>query len=91
MLSGAAEPWDSPSYGIAYLVALAVALIAGLVIGHGAWLIGLALSFAQLPVMFWNGSIGPLAAAGFIILAVLAVPLMGVAAGGTFIRKRRGR
>ena len=90
MLSGAAEPWDSPAYGVAYLVALAIALAAGLVIGRAAWLIGLAISFAQIPVMLWNSSsVGNLAAAGFIMLAALALPLMGVAAVGTTIRKRR--
>ncbi|WP_152608635.1 hypothetical protein [Croceibacterium mercuriale] len=93
MVSGAAEPWDSPAYGIAYLVALAIALAAGLVIGRAAWLIGLAISFAQIPVMLWNGdgAVGNMAAAGLIILAALTLPLIGVAALGTIIRKRRAR
>ena len=89
MLSGAAEPWDSPAYAIAYLFSLVIALIAGLVIGRGAWLIGLAISFAQMPVMAWNSSVGPLAAVGIIMLAALALPLMAAAGVGTIVRKRR--
>ena len=89
LLSVNAEPWDSPGYGIAYLLALGIALVAGWVIGRKAWLIGLAISFAQLPVMLWNSTLGPMAAFGILILAALAVPLMGVAGLGIYIRKRR--
>src|SRR5690606_40693410 len=74
-----AEPWDSPRYWLAYLLALAVSGLLGFFARSGAWLIGALVVFAQLPVMVAQSGAGPLIVVGVLLLGVLSLPAMLVA------------
>jgi hypothetical protein len=76
-----AEPWDSPAFWYAYLVAIVVSGIWGYLFPQRPWLWGVIMSFAQAPVMWaTSGEIGSMWLPGLVALGVLAVPLAGAAA-----------
>ena len=51
VLLGVSEPWDSPRYWIACLAALFLSALFGCLIGRRAWVAGVLVVCAQLPVM----------------------------------------
>ena len=87
VLGGRAEPWDSEAYWTAaYPLALLLAALAGALVPRRTWRWGLAVVFAQLPVMFAGGSGLGLLPLGLIMLGVLAVPAMVTARIGAWLR-----
>jgi hypothetical protein len=80
---GRGEPWDSPVYwSVGYPLSLALAALFGFAAPVHAWRWGLAITFAQLPVMFVGGSGSNLLPLGLILLAFLSLPLIVVASIG---------
>lgn len=76
-----AEPWDSPAFWYAYLVAIAVCGAWGFLFPRKAWLWGAIVSYAQAPVMWaTTGEVGSMWLPGLVALGVLALPLAGAAA-----------
>lgn len=78
-VSRTSEPWDSQNFGIFYLLALGIAAGFGYVFPSRAWLWGVIIIFAQLPVMLVQSGVGPLTPLGIIILAGLSLPAALVA------------
>ena len=77
--TGAREPWDAPSYwSFWYPVSLGMSAVAGFVFRPNGWWAGLLLTFAQLPVMWFNTGTGPLLVVGIVFLAALAIPAITV-------------
>ena len=87
-LTGAPEPWDARAYWtLAYPASVALSAIAGRFLGKRAWLAGIVVTFAQLPVMWLNNGSGPLWAVGLLFLMMLAIPCALVSAlAGRFRR-----
>ena len=82
------EPWDGPFYwSAAYPGSIAIALVLGFVFRRRAWITGISLTFAQLPIIAVNTSVGPLALVGVAFLAVLSLPVI-LAAAMTSKRRR---
>ena len=74
------EPWDAPGYWtIAYPSAIAISGLLGFVFPERVWRWILTLMFMQLPVMLLGGSGFSLLPMGFILMAVLALPGIGLA------------
>ena len=88
--AGVAEPWDAAAYWrLCYPLSLVLAGGAGLVFRTRGWLAGAIVTFAQLPVMAWNGG-GTLSwGMAMPFLAVLALPAMAVSAGTGWLAVRR--
>jgi hypothetical protein len=75
------EPWDAPEYWtFAYPVSLLLSALAGRLLERRGWLGGVAITFAQLPVMWANAGTGPLWPVGLIFLSLLSIPAMAVCA-----------
>lgn len=57
---------------------------------RSAWIAGVIVTFAQLPVILINGATGPLLSAGLIILCLLAIPAIAISAlsGWSAVRVR---
>ena len=91
--AGVAEPWDAAAYWrLCYPLSLVLAGGAGLVFRARGWMAGAIVTFAQLPVMAWNGGWGNLWGVGVLFLAMLAIPAMAVSAGTGWLAIRlRGR
>ncbi|NIJ29264.1 hypothetical protein FHT00_001197 [Sphingomonas insulae] len=91
-LDRVAEPWDAARYWtLWYPVSFVLAAVAGAAMPKRAWLAGIIVTAAQLPVMWANTGIPALWMLGVAMCAVLAVPVSGVAAlaGWTATRARR--
>ncbi|MDX3900438.1 MAG: hypothetical protein QHC40_08020 [Sphingobium sp.] len=89
-MAGVDEPWDAPAYWTAaYPISLLLSGGAGLYFRKRGWLAGLAISFAQLPVMWINNGTGALWAVGLLFLSVLAVPAMAISTLTGLIATRR--
>lgn len=89
--TGTGEPWDGDAYWrIWYPLTFVLAAIAGYVFGKDGWLAGAIITFAQLPVMWFNSGTGPLFAVGLIFLFILAVPPTAISLlTGEFVARRR--
>ena len=75
-----AEPWDAPDYWtLTYPAAIALSGALGFAFPERAWRWPLALMFMQLPVMIAGGSDFSLLPMGLILMAVLALPGLGLA------------
>jgi len=81
-----AEPWDSPGYWPAYLIALALSFAFGHFGRSRAWLSGVLLVFAQIPVMLLQSGPGPLLAVGVMYLAILSLPAALIAVAAARLR-----
>lgn len=80
--AGVAEPWDAAAYWrLWYPLSLVLAGGAGLVLRTRGWMAGAIVTFAQLPVMAWNGEGALWWGMAMLFLAVLAIPAMAVSAG----------
>jgi hypothetical protein len=80
MLGHRHEPWDSPDYWtLAYPAAVILSGALGFVFPERPWRWPLALMFMQLPVMILGGSDFSLLPLGLILMAVLALPGIGLA------------
>ena len=74
------EPGDHAAFGSAYAGALILTGILGALAQRHAWLAGLKVVFAMLPVMLMESGAGPLLGIGIIFLPWLAIPACGVGA-----------
>jgi hypothetical protein len=84
-----AEPWDSPNYWTAYLIAIGVSAAWGYLLPDRAWLWGLLVMCAQVPVMWFNDKgVGSLWALGLIPIGIMAIPAMGA---GAIVARLAGR
>jgi hypothetical protein len=82
------EPWDGPYYwSAAYPGSMVIAVALGLVWRQRAWITGLSLTFAQLPIILVNTGLSPLVFFGVALLAFLSVPVI-LAAAMTSMRAR---
>lgn len=67
-----------------------LAAAGGYRLGRQGWRAGALVTFAQLPVMWFNGGTGSLLAAGLLILCLLAIPATVIAAlAGRFATRVR--
>jgi hypothetical protein len=74
------EPWDAPNFWtIYYPAAIALSGMLGFLYPHAPWRWALILMFMQLPVMILGGSGFSLLPIGLILMAVLALPGIGLA------------
>ena len=81
------EPWDGAYYwSAAYPGSMVIAVALGFVWRRRAWITGLSLTFAQLPIMLANTGIGPLAVFAVVLLSILSIPLI-LAAATTSMRR----
>jgi hypothetical protein len=86
------EPWDSPSFLPAYLLALGGCGVIAFFLPERAWRWGIIASFAQLPVMLAHSdSDGSLLPAGLLFLAALSLPAIAVAIAIAALRRRWGQ
>ena len=70
MIVATDEPWDGLHYwSVAYPGSMVIAAVTGFVFRRRAWITGLSLTFAQLPIILIHSSIGPFA------LVAVASPL----------------
>lgn len=75
------EPWDGPNYwSAAYPGSMVIAVALGFVWRRRAWITGLSLTYAQLPIMLVNTGLNQLAFFGVAILTLLSIPVILVAA-----------
>jgi hypothetical protein len=88
LLTGVGEPWDHSLFGVAYAIALVGSAILGAFALSSAWIAGVAIVFAMLPVMAMFAGIGPLIAVGIIFLLGLSGPAAVSAWGGWYLAKR---
>lgn len=88
-MAGGDEPWDAPAYWtLAYPGALLVSAVLGVTMPGRAWLWGLIVVFAQVPVVIAVSGAGPLLMAGLLYAAVLSLPAALVSAGAAWARRR---
>lgn len=75
------EPWDGAYYwSAAYPGSMILAIALGFVFRRRAWITGLSLTFAQLPIMLANTGIGSLVVFAVVLLGILSIPLILAAA-----------
>ncbi|MET0328371.1 MAG: hypothetical protein ABW163_06340 [Luteimonas sp.] len=89
---GGGEPWDAGAYWtLWYPGALVLSAALGLVFPARAWIWGLLVLLAQVPVVAFVSGIGPLMLAGLLYALLLAIPALAVswAAGRLRLRRRR--
>lgn len=87
---GGGEPWDAGTYWtVWYPGALLLSLALGFALPARAWLWGLLVVLAQMPVVAVVTGVEPLILAGLLYALVLAVPAAAVAAFGGWLRGRR--
>lgn len=73
--SGKEEPWDSDRYlTLWYPVSIILSGCGGYFLGRRGWISGAVITFAQVPIVIINNGIGPLLAAGLLILVFMAIP-----------------
>ena len=83
------EPWDAPSFWAAfYPAAIALSGALGLIFPLRPWRWPLILMFMQLPVIILGGSGFSLLPMGLILMAVLALPGIGLAYLCAWARQR---
>ncbi len=92
-MAGGGEPWDAPAYWtLAYPGALLVSAVLGFAMPARAWLWGLIVMFAQVPVVIAVSGAGPLLMAGLLYAAVLSIPAaLGSAGAAWALRRMRNR
>jgi hypothetical protein len=74
------EPWDAPSFWtIYYPAAIGLSGVLGFVFPARPWRWAVLLMFMQLPIMVLGGSGFSLLPMGLILMAVLALPAVGLA------------
>lgn len=79
-VDGVHEPWDAARYWwLWYPLSLVIAGVGGRYLRRRAWLAGVIVTFAQVPVMAIGGAGGPLWVVGLLMLGVLALPAVIVA------------
>ena len=91
--TGSSEPWDADAYWrVWYPLSVGFAAIAGYIFKKDGWLAGGLLTFAQLPVMWFNTGMAPLIALSLLFLCMFAAPTVAVAllAGRFAARSRSG-
>ncbi len=87
---GGGEPWDAGTYWtLWYPGALLLSLALGLAFPARAWLWGLLVVLAQIPVVAVVAGVEPLILAGLLYALVLAVPAAAASALGGWWRRRR--
>ena len=73
--SGNGEPWDSDRYLPQwYPVSIILSAVGAYLLGKRGWISGAVITFAQVPIVIINNGIGPLLAAGLLILVFMAIP-----------------
>jgi hypothetical protein len=78
--SGSMEPWDSDRYlTLWYPVSIILSGCGGYLLGKRGWISGAVITFGQVPIVIVNNGIGPLLAAGLLILVFMAIPPIIVA------------
>jgi hypothetical protein len=78
--SGYGEPWDSEWYlPLWYPVSIILSACGGYLLGKRGWISGAVITFAQVPIVIVNNGVGPLLAAGLLILVFMAIPPIIVA------------
>lgn len=86
------EPWDAGSFwSVIYPLALLTSAALGFAFPVRAWLWGLVVMLAQVPVVVVMSGMGPLLLAGLVYAAVLAVPAAAVSWLAGIVRARMGR
>jgi hypothetical protein len=85
---GTREPWDSPHFWWAYLVALALSGVFGFVFDRKAWRWGLLMVLTLWPVMWLHTQGGPLIVLGLVVTLGLAVPTIATAVAFSAIRRK---
>jgi hypothetical protein len=89
--SGRREPWDSSLYWtVAYPVAILLSGVLGYVFPQRPWRWAAVVIFSQLIVMIVGGSGFGLLPLGLVLLTVLALPAVGLASLGSWLRRRGG-
>ena len=90
MLTGRREAWDAGSYWvIAYPLAIALAGILAYAHPDRPWRFALAIMWVQpLVMVVTSGSDFSMLPLGLILFAILALPLIGVAAAVVAVRRR---
>ena len=91
MLHGG-EPWDADAFWtLVYPGALLLSAILGFAMPTRAWLWGLIVVFAQVPVVIAVSGPGPLLLAGVLYAAVLSIPAAVISGVAGWIRRRMRR
>lgn len=87
---GVTEPWDAaPYWRLWYPLSLAIAALGGVGLGSRAWLAGVIVTFAQLPVMWFNAGTAESWIVGVAFCAALAIPTALVSAvAGRLVRRQ---
>jgi hypothetical protein len=86
---GRREPWDGPGYWtLAYPVALALSAVLALAFPKGGWRWALVVMLSQMVVMAAGGAGLSMAPLGVALLAILALPGVGL---GLVIERLRNR
>jgi len=86
---GGGEPWDAAAYWtLAYPGALLLSAILGFAMPPRAWLWGVVVACAQVPVVVAVSGAGPLLLAGVLYAAVLSIPAALVSGVAGWIRRR---
>ena len=81
LIVAAEEPWDGAFYwSVAYPGSMLIAVALGFVFRQRAWLTGLSLTFAQLPIIVLSTGIGPTSPIAVVFLAILSGPVILAAA-----------
>jgi hypothetical protein len=89
LLSGRREPWDWSGYWtVSYPIAIAMAGVLGFAFPDRPWRWALAVMFTQAIVMIAGGSGLGLLPLGLVLLAVLALPAIGLAQLAARLRRR---
>ena len=86
------EPWDAGGFwSVTYPLALLTSAALGFAFPARAWLWGLVVMLAQVPVVVVMSGVGPLLLAGLVYAIVLAVPAVAVSWLAGAARTRMGR
>jgi len=91
LVLGVAEPWDTEGFWPVYGIALALSTLFGAVAVRRAWLPGVLIIWALLPVMLFHSGPGPLLPVGLMFLAVLSLPAAIVGLLARRFRRAQGR
>lgn len=74
-ITGAAEPWDLPSYWtVIYPAALALSAILGAILRSSQWSAGAVVMLSQIPVVLATSGPSPLLGVGIIYAVLLSIP-----------------
>jgi hypothetical protein len=90
LIVAAEEPWDGAFYwSVAYPGSMLLAVALGFVFRRCAWVTGLSITFAQLPIIILSTGIGPPTLIAVVFLTMLSGPII-LAAALTSLRTRCG-